>query len=344
MYKILVIDDEKTNLTLASEILSDNYSVSTVPSAKIALKYLENHTPDLILLDVIMPEMSGLEFMKLLSESKLYSDIPVIFLTANLDAQTEKDCFAAGAMDFILKPLHKSTLENRINHSIELFSLRKSLEERVEQKVKTITNMQETIIMSFANIIEARDGSTGEHVKRTRDYVEMIAFELKKRNIYSETLTSDFIDIMVKATVLHDVGKIGIPDNILLKPGKLDNQEFEIIKTHCEIGAKLINETMRGIEDPKFISMAHDIALNHHEKWNGTGYPNNISGEDIPLPARIMAIADVFDALTSKRCYKTPMPLEKAFTIIEDGKGTHFDPLITDVFLDIKDCISELCE
>lgn len=197
--------------------------------------------------------------------------------------------------------------------------------------------LQDSIIIGIANLIEDRDGDTGEHVRRTSAYVQMLAKELQRQGYYSDILTDKYISRLTKAAPLHDIGKIMISDNILLKPGKLTNEEFEIMKTHAALGGQIIHETFTQLEDQKYVKIAEEVARHHHERWDGTGYPDHLSGNDIPLGARIMAIADVFDALVSKRCYKEPMSKEQAFEIIKDSSGTHFDPTLVVVFLGLKD-------
>ena len=217
----------------------------------------------------------------------------------------------------------------------------KMLENEVAEKAKKISKIQERFIVSFANMIELRDDVTGQHVKRTSRYVRIIANALKKRNIYPGIITDEFVDAICKAAPLHDIGKIAISDSILRKPGKLTEEEFEIIKTHPKVGGDMLREALKIDEADEYLTYAYEMAMYHHEKWNGTGYPEGLKGNEIPLSARIMAIADVFDALTSKRSYKDKISDDRAFEIIEQSSGSHFDPILVNVFVDIKEEILE---
>ncbi|MEE0960106.1 MAG: HD domain-containing protein, partial [Lachnospiraceae bacterium] len=217
----------------------------------------------------------------------------------------------------------------------------KMLENEVAEKAKKISKIQERFIVSFANMIELRDDVTGQHVKRTSRYVRIIANALKKRNIYPGIITDEFVDAICKAAPLHDIGKIAISDSILRKPGKLTEEEFEIIKTHPKVGGDMLREALKIDDADEYLTYAYEMAMYHHEKWNGTGYPEGLKGNEIPLSARIMAIADVFDALTSKRSYKDKISDDRAFEIIEQSSGSHFDPILVNVFVDIKEEILE---
>ncbi|MCH5252454.1 MAG: response regulator [Lachnospiraceae bacterium] len=340
---ILVVDDDKANLMRAQTILSSDYRVSAANSGKAALKYLENNRPDLILLDINMPEMDGFEVIEQIRQNKEIADIPVIFLTADNQVNTEIKCFQAGAMDFVGKPFVPDVLRSRVSKAIELEHYRNNLERMVEEQAEKITEnmrlisqMQDSVIVGMANLIESRDGSTGKHVKNTQMYVKMIADELHKRNLFPEELTDDYIENLRKAAPLHDVGKINIPDSILKKPGKLDDEEWEIMKSHTTKSRKIIKMIIADVEDKEYVKMAEDIALYHHERWDGTGYPMGLSEEDIPLSARIMAVADVFDALYEERVYKPPVrPIERIVQIMMEGRGSQFDPVIIDVFVEM---------
>jgi len=346
---ILVVDDDMTSLKLAKNILDQEYRVAAVNSGATVFRYLEKNTPDLILLDLNMPEMDGFEVMEKLKEDPAYAAIPVVFLTANQDPASEASCLESGAIDFVGKPFVPLVLKTRVKRILELMEYRGRLEQMVEQQSATITarteritGIQNAIIVGMANLIESRDKSTGRHVKNTQAYVRMIADALYEKGLFKGVLTEEYKNNMIKAAPLHDVGKIKVPDSILMKPGKLTQEEFERVKTHVTEGAKIIDEILGDVEEPEYISVARDIAEYHHEKWNGTGYPEGLVGEDIPLCARVMAIADVFDALYEDRVYKRGIrPLSLTLQYIEDGKGNHFDPEITDVFLSLK---HELCE
>jgi putative two-component system response regulator len=279
--------------------------------------------------------------MRNIKENAEWEKIPVIFLTADKDTATEVECLKMGAVDFIGKPFEPEIMRNRIRRTLEIEEYRKDLEGAVRRQTAKIEKIQHELIISLANLIESRDGSTGEHVKRTSQYVELIVNELYARHMFPEVINEDYIRNLVKAAPMHDIGKISVPDKILQKPGKLTEEEFEAMKSHAAEGGKIIRTTMGEIEEKAYIDIAADVASYHHEKWNGKGYPEGLSGEAIPLSARIMAVADVFDALISKRCYKEPMPLEQAFGIIEESAGEHFDPKIAQVFLELRPQIEE---
>ncbi|QAT42536.1 HD domain-containing phosphohydrolase [Aminipila luticellarii] len=353
---ILIVDDNRSNIKIAQTILEKEYRVAAALSGKKAIQFLTLAVPDLILLDIYMPDMNGFEVMEELKLHKEWKDIPVIFLTANSEPKTEARCFQMGAVDFISKPFIPEVIKNRINRTLELQAYRKNLEDAVKNQSRKILQqarelahkqqelmaIQQEVIIGMANLIEGRDGSTGGHIKRTSQYVELIARALKEKGIFSDILTEEYIENLCKAAPLHDIGKICISDVILQKPGKLTEEEFDIMKTHAERGGEVIRSTMAKIEKQEFIDIAFDIATYHHEKWNGQGYPKGLTGRDIPLSARIMAVADVFDALVSKRCYKEPMDSEEAFEIIKVSGGSHFDPEISNVFLELRDRVKEI--
>ena len=232
----------------------------------------------------------------------------------------------------------------RVRRTLELQGYRKNLEHMVEQQLQRITQLQQDIIITMANLIEGRDGTTGEHVKRTSAYVELLVKKLQEKGVYKEILTPAYIDYLKKASPLHDIGKITVPDRILQKPGALTQEEYDLIKLHAKAGGTLIEENMNRIVDKEFVEIAQDMASYHHEKWNGKGYPRGLKGEEIPLSARILAIADVFDALVSKRQYKKGMTLDEAFVIMEKERGESFEPVLLDAFLDAKEELRQLME
>ncbi|MBQ4416162.1 MAG: response regulator [Butyrivibrio sp.] len=342
---ILVVDDDMTSLKLAKNILEKEYRVATVNAGQMVFKYLLKNTPDLILLDLNMPDMDGFEVMEQLRVHPSYSSIPVIFLTANQDPQSEARCLESGAIDFVAKPFVPLVLKSRVRRTIELYGYRSQLETMVTQQAhvigarnERIATIQNAVIIGMANLIESRDMSTGTHVKNTQHYVEMICNALYERGLYRETLTEEYRNNTIKAAPLHDVGKIKISDSILKKPGKLTDEEFRTMQNHATYGAEIIDDILGDVEDEDYIRVARAIALCHHERWDGTGYPNGLKGEDIPLCARIMAIADVFDALYEDRVYKEGIrPMMNTMYMIEEEKGRHFDPVITDVFLSLAD-------
>lgn len=347
---ILVVDDDTANLALAQKILGKEFRIAAANSGKVALKYLESKCPDLILLDINMPVMDGFQVMEALKAEKSFSHVPIICLTADNDPETETKCFASGAVDFVAKPFLPDVLLSRVRRTLELEKYRSNLEHMVEEQTRIITartrrisQIQEQVIMGMATLIETRDNSTGQHVKNTKTYVRMIANELRERGMFLETLTDEYIMNVCKAAPLHDVGKIRISDAILRKPGRLTEEEYNAMKLHTVYGREIVTDIIGGVEDPEYVKIAEDIAMYHHERWDGTGYPIGLKGEDIPLCARIMAMADVFDALYEERCYKEPIrPVYKIMNTLNEGKGTQFDPVITEVFLSMEDQIKEL--
>ena len=340
---ILVVDDDKTNLILAQNILTPRYRIAASNSGSTALKYLENHLPDLILLDINMPEMDGFEVLEHIRQNEETKSIPVIFLTADNLAETEIKCFQMGAMDYVTKPFVPDILLSRVDKTMELDRYRHNLENMVKEQAEKITEdarrisaIQDSVIVGMANLIESRDGSTGKHVKNTQMYVRLIANELHSRGLFSGELTEDYIEDLCKAAPLHDVGKIKVPDAILQKPGKLTPEEYDVMKMHTTHSRKIIKMIIGDVEDEHYVKIVEDIAMYHHERWDGTGYPAALARDDIPLSARIMAVADVFDALYEERVYKPPIrPIERIMQIMSEGRGTQFDPVIIDVFMEM---------
>ena len=330
---ILIVDDDHINHMVAREVLKNEARIDTADSGAGALAYLAEKRPDLVLLDIRMPGMDGFETFRRMRALPAAGSVPVVFLTSETAPEVEARCFGEGAADFIAKPFVAAVLVNRVKRVLELEAHRNRLETMVAEQ---IDEMQESLLIGLADVIEFRDAGTGNHVKHSRLYVELIAYELKRRGVYADILTDDYIKHAVKAAPLHDIGKIHVPDHILRKPGKLTDEEFREIKTHTVHGAEIVEKTLRNIADDAYIDIIHDIVLYHHERWDGTGYPTGAAGEDIPLCARIMAIADVFDALFEERVYKKGIkPIAATMAILQDGRGTQFDPQILDVFMDL---------
>ncbi len=334
--KILVVDDSNFNLKVASDLLRKIAKPILVPSGERALLFLQKNQPDLILLDINMPGMSGFDVMKKIMENPKWKEIPVIFLTANQDAETEVECFKLGAVDFIVKPFQPDVVLHRVNRALEMEDYRRNLHGIIDQKVKQIEMMQYEIIIGLANLIEDRDGGTGEHVKRTSQYVSLLAMAAQDRGLFDGRLTEQYIYNLIKAAPMHDIGKISVPDAILQKPGKLTDEEFEVMKTHTTEGGRIVWNTLEFLEDTDYLKIAFNVAKYHHERWDGRGYPDHLKGEEIPLEARFMALADVFDALSTKRCYKDAFPLDKVYAIIAEGSGTQFDPILADLFCQLR--------
>ena len=343
---ILVVDDTPDNLTLVSNLLKKDYRVRVAISGEKALKIaLSEVPPDLILLDVMMPVMDGYEVCQQLRSNTLTAHIPIIFLTAKSEVEDERKGLSLGASDYITKPISPPILEARVKthlaakaYSDFLTDKTTYLESEVARRTREISAIQDVTIQAMASLAETRDSDTGNHIRRTQGYVKALGSKLKTHPRFSAFLTDAMIEMIFKSAPLHDIGKVGIPDRILLKPGRFEPEEFEIMKTHTTLGRDAIQtaEDSLGLK-VEFLSVAKEIAYGHQEKWDGSGYPENVRGDDIPVSARIMAVADVYDALISRRVYKNSMSHEKAITIIAEGRGSHFDPDMVDAFLAIQD-------
>lgn len=342
--KIMLVDDNITNLTIGKNALIEKYDVFTMPSAEKLFKILTKIIPDLILLDVEMPEMNGYEAIRKLKQDEKTADIPVVFLTAKNDEGSELKGFSLGAIDYIKKPFSAPLLLKRIEshllmeeQKVELKHYNENLQDMVDEKTKTIFELQNTVLATVAELVECRDDITGEHIGRTQSFLKILVKELTRSNIYSEIVSQWDLKFLIQSAQLHDVGKIGIRDDILMKPGKLTEAEFEIMKTHTTFGVKVIEKIATNTIEGTFLSHAKIFAGSHHERWDGSGYPGGLKGEEIPLQGRLMAIADVYDALISRRPYKDPFDHERALEIIMEGRGTHFDPCLVDLFLSVAD-------
>ena len=322
---VFVVDDKSTNLSMAEKAMENQYRVITLSSAEKMFKMLEKVTPDLILLDIDMPEMNGFEAMKQLKISKSYSNIPVIFLTGLTEAKDEAHGIELGAVDFITKPFSEPVLLNRIKYHMQI-------DELIRERTKQLERLKNSIVYTLADVVESRDANTGGHVARTTVYVKILTEALLKHNIYSDIIQEWNIESVVSSARLHDLGKIAIPDNILNKPGPLTHDEFEIMKTHSQEGERLIDQMIERSGDAEFLNNAKLFAGHHHERWDGKGYPHGLANTQISLQGRIMAIIDVYDALTTERPYKKAFPHEEALKIIMDLSEVQFDPAIADVF------------
>jgi putative two-component system response regulator len=342
---ILVVDDTPDNLDLMGDLLMDDYRVKVANSGKKALEIIQSASPpDLVLLDIMMPEMDGYEVCRILKSSEETKNIPVIFLTAKTNTIDEQKGFEIGAVDYITKPISPAIVMARVKTHLDLYYKNVYLEKLVTQRTHEIAAIQDVTIHAMASLAETRDNETGNHIRRTQNYVKLLAQHLQFHPNYTHFLNMDgVIETLFKSAPLHDIGKVGIPDAILLKPGRFEPSEFEIMKSHPELGQNTIlqAESELGIDVP-FLQYAKEIAYGHHEKWDGSGYPQGLSGEDIPISARLMAVADVYDALISRRVYKEGMPHEQAVQIILDGKGTHFDPHIIEAFVVLHETFKEI--
>jgi putative two-component system response regulator len=343
---ILVVDDNMDNLTLMAGLLKDRYRVRLAISGGKALKIaLGDSPPDLILLDIMMPGMSGWEVCHAIKADARARNIPIIFLTAMSSTEDEKMGFEMGAADFITKPVNPPIVFARVATQLQLKEAadflkdqNSYLEAEVARRGRELTAIQDVTILAMASLAETRDNDTGNHIRRTQHYLRLLARQLQEHARFSGFLNAHTIDILFRSAPLHDIGKVGIPDRILLKPGRFEPHEFEIMKTHCKLGRDAIQhaEDQLGLE-VDFLKYAKQIAYSHQEKWDGSGYPEGLAGDAIPISARLMAVADVYDALISRRIYKDGMSHEAAMSIIAEGRGTHFDPDIADAFLALSD-------
>ena len=335
-YTILAVDDTPENLDVINGVLTPCYKIKSAINGLIGLKIAQASPPDLILLDVMMPEMDGYEVCRKLKSDPRTKNIPVIFVTAKAEEGDESEGFAVGAVDYILKPVSPLLLKARVEAHLAIYHQKRILEEKVDVRTrelrltnqyltasqKTILNTRKDIIHILGRASEFKDNDTGQHVIRMSHYAKLIGI--------ASGMSEESAELLFLASQMHDIGKIGIPDDIITKPGKLNAEEWEHIQRHSEIGAEIIGE-----HDVELLRLAHTIAITHHEKWNGKGYPKGLKGSEIPLEGRIVAIADVFDALTSHRPYKNAWSVEKAAALIESEAGEHFDPHLTVLFFDI---------
>jgi putative two-component system response regulator len=341
---VLIVDYVDINVMMLQEILKDDYEIITASHGKEALNILRTAVilPKLILLDVMMPIMDGRQMFEIMKEDSAFKRIPVIFITAENDS--ESTLLAAGAVDFINKPFLPEIVKLRVRNQIELKNYSDSLEQMVAEKTAEATKTLENTLQGLANIIEHRDLESGEHVKRTQLYVQSLCnYLILNGSEYAEQVFNLKPDIIIKSMALHDVGKIAIPDRILLKPGRLDPEEYEIMKTHTTRGKDIIAE-LGDVDSSLYLKHCEDICFGHHERWDGKGYPRQISGTDIPLAARLASIADVYDALVSARVYKAEFPYNEAIKIIMDGRATQFDPVLADAMPHIQDRFQEIAQ
>jgi len=334
---IFVVDDSATNLSVAEEALEKQYRVITLSSAAKMFSIMENVAPDLILLDIEMPEMSGFEAMKRLKAGHSHTETPVIFLTSLTDAVNEAYGIELGAVDFITKPFSEPVLLNRIKNHLDIDELIRERTKQLRERTERLVRLQNGIVFTMADVVETRDKNTGGHIDRTTVYIKILIDAMMARGIYADEMRNWDLVSVVSSARLHDIGKIAIPDSILNKPGLLNKEEFHVMQTHSSEGERIINQMIDRTGEAEFLYNAKLSAAFHHEKWDGTGYPYGMSEADIPLHGRIMAIVDVYDALTSDRPYKKAFSNEEAVDVIMNGSGRHFDPLIADIFHETND-------
>lgn len=364
---VVVVDDQVENLQLLVHLLSSQFNVHPFTSGEALFRYLGAGRPaDLILLDVVMPPPDGHDICKRLQSMPEMAEVPIVFLTGLNSIEDETRGLALGAVDYITKPFSPPIVLARVGHHVRLgralrliINQNDFLDQRVAERtaelarknaqltvaLNRVAQTQDVTIIAFSSLAEARDNETGGHIHRTKNYVHALASALRELPAYAQQLDDETLEMIVKSAPLHDIGKVAIPDRILLKPGRLESEEFEIMKTHTEHGRHAIEIAEASLpNEDSFLLHAREIAYGHHEKWDGSGYPKGIAGNAIPLSARLMAVADVYDALISQRVYKPGMPHGEALKIIAAGKGTHFDPVLAEVFLGIEEQIRGIAE
>ncbi|MDR3191910.1 MAG: response regulator [Treponema sp.] len=333
--QILVVDDNLASLKQIGAQLGSHYEISLAKSGAMALQICRGERPDIILLDVEMPEMDGFQTIARLKEDPALNQIPVIFLTGNHDAATEIRALESGAMDFIAKPANKDILFHRLELHLQYAAYQSSLE-------NTVRELENSIVTSFAELVECKDDNAGTHVLRTGKYVEILGRELLKGGAFADELNEADLDMIIRAAPFHDVGKIGVSDTLLLKEGALTKEEYEEVKKHTLIGARFLDAIYRRTPEQHYLKFAKLIAESHHEKYDGTGYPHGLAGDTIPLCARIMTVANVYDGCITDRVYRKALSHEEACAVILEGKGVWFDPRIVEVFETVKDRFARL--
>ncbi|MBK1693647.1 two-component system response regulator [Chromatium weissei] len=347
---ILVVDDTPANLSLLNTFLGKDYRILLASHGMKALQLAKERQPDLILLDIMMPDMDGYEVCRRLKADEALQRIPVLFLTAKNEISDEEQGFALGAVDFIHKPISLPIVTARVRSHLQLkvwqdFLLDQNawLRREVEKRLSDINRFRDASILTMVSLAEFRDECTGNHIQRTQEYVRLLAQHCAAHPRYQHQFTASYIELISKSAALHDVGKIAIPDHILLKSGKLTDEEFVIMRTHAVRGYEMLARAGEHLgEHGEFLKLAKDIAHYHHEKWDGSGYPDGLQGHAIPIAARLMAVADVFDALLTRRPYKEPFPMHEVIAIMKQGSGNHFDPEVIDAFLVLLPQLEEI--
>ncbi|MDR1886011.1 MAG: response regulator [Synergistaceae bacterium] len=339
---VLIVDDTELNVDILVDALGDRYDISVAFDGESALAIVEESSPDIILLDVVMPGMSGYDVCNRLKSDPETADIPVIFLTAMTDINDKARGFELGAVDYMVKPFAILEVQARLDVHLSLLNAKKALKQqneilevKVKERTQELAMTQGVIIEALASLAETRDQETGDHVMRTRYYVQLLAIKLQRHPRFARYLSELDPDDLGTAATLHDIGKVGVPDHILLKPGRLTPDEFEEIKKHTIYGHETLHKLVKRLPGNMMLKLADMIAWTHHEKWDGKGYPRGLVGDDIPIPGRLMAIADVYDAIVSPRVYKPPMSHEEALDFIMEQSGLHFDPDVANAFREL---------
>lgn len=349
--RILIVDDEEPNRRLFSDLVkSIGHQAVAVADGESALNEVSTDPPDLILLDIMMPVMTGMEVLERIRHDDAYRHIPVLVVTGLSEMECAAECIRKGADDYLVKPINFLLLKARIasslqkkqlhdqevRHRVQIEEYNQMLEARVQEQVREISMGQMAIIFAMSKLAESRDPETGEHLDRMSEYVRLLALQIRKHSKYAPQLSDKLIENICMATPLHDIGKVGVPDRILQKPGKLTPDEFDVMKRHPVIGADTLRAVLRKHPKNALVMVGIEIAQSHHERWDGKGYPDAVAGEQIPLPSRIVALADVYDALTSKRCYKDACSHEESVEIILQGRASQFDPTVVDAFVEVE--------
>lgn len=332
---ILIADDVEFNRDLLTEIFEDEYDVKVAKDGYEALKAIEKEEEGIsaILLDIVMPGCSGIDVLKKMGEGNLLTKIPVLMITTDAGAEVEEECLFLGASDFIKKPFSPTLVKTRVKNTVNLYSYKNHLEEKVEAQTKKLVKYNHQFVNMLGNLVESRNLESGEHVQRVAGYTRELAICMMRR--YPEYgLTMRDIDVISDSAALHDIGKIAIPDAVLLKPGKLTDEEFETMKAHTTLGAEYLEKIVEDW-DPDYIKASIDIAKYHHERYDGRGYPEHLEGDEIPISAQLVSVADVYDALTHERCYKKAFPKEEAYNMILAGECGVFSPKLLECF---KEC------
>ncbi|MDL2338105.1 MAG: two-component system response regulator [Pseudomonadota bacterium] len=347
---VLVVDDTPTNLSLLSELLGPHYRVQLAVSGAKALELAQRRAPDLIVLDVMMPGMDGHQVCRRLKADACTRDVPVLFLTALNSPADENLCFEVGGADFVAKPFNPATLMARVRTQLDVSAWRKAMRDRnawlqseLALRVDEVEQLRDTTLFVMVGLAEFRDSDTGQHVRRTQEYVRVLARWISQQG---GGLDDAQIDAMARAAPLHDIGKVAIPDRVLLKPGPLTAEEWGVMKTHADVGADLLQRAADRLGDRAgpLLRYGIEIARHHHEKWDGSGYPAGLAGEAIPLSARLMAVADVYDALISRRVYKEPMGHDVALGRIAADSGKHFDPLVVRALFEVQASLTDIAQ
>jgi len=337
---ILIVDDIEINRMILREILQDDYEIVEASSGSEAFEliYEDNISPTVVLLDIMMPGIDGFQVLERIKSSNNTKNIPVLFITAADSEETESRGLKAGAADYVTKPFNHDVVRARVDNHINLARYRHNLEQLVAKKAAEVTKTYEQTLEILATIIEYRNLESGAHIRRTTLLTEVMVAKMLEVDKFRPLLLAENVLSLIKASALHDIGKIGISDSILLKPGRLTPEEFDVIKTHTTIGSQIIDSIAASLPDnDMYLKYANDICHYHHERWDGTGYPSGLKGDEIPISARIISIVDVYDALISPRCYKGAYTHEVSLEIITEGRGTQFDPDLVDLLPEIAD-------